>query len=357
MRTFVVSFCVLCALFYQKAPLPAALPVAANAASVPVTATTGILFQSADGGSSWQDVSSGLPEKFEIRRVLAHQGRLFLGTHGGLMYHTSTPCTGKWQKEHVGNFYTGVGDLEEGKGITGIFPGLNGPYVALHEGGLWKKVPGTAFWQPLHQTLQAQYILCVKEAPDGALYVGCEKGLFQSKDSGRHWQVVFDKEQVSDLAVNHGVLIASTQHGLLRSDDEGAHWAAVLQEKDVWYNIRVLDDQRLAAVNTAIAPDEKLQKPNLSLSSDNGRTWQLPGCNAPAVLLAENSLAGMGRIFDVAQVDNWLFCSHTQGISRSADGGLTWELVQPLTTNRENMFYDLTVSGATIWAALASWGC
>jgi len=45
--------------------------------------TSGIVFESNDGGKTWNDVSAGLPEKFDPRTVFVDKDELLLGYEKG----------------------------------------------------------------------------------------------------------------------------------------------------------------------------------------------------------------------------------------------------------------------------------
>ncbi len=288
---------------------------------------------------------------------MVQKGEIFLGGENGILYHTRTPAPGKWSRDQVGSFLTGMGASEDGRGIAGIFEGKSGPYVSLIEGGFWKKIPGSAFWQPLHTTLKSDFVYDVLETPEGTLYVCCDKGVFRSKDGSRTWELLYQKEHAGQISLQNGALLLSTRVGILRSTDEGANWENVLSETEHIYDLHALSNGQIAVLCTRPSNQPQQEKTHLYLSSDGGRSWQRIGQDQNLVTRLESTLSEAGRIYDIEQVGTSLFCSHAQGVSRSSDGGMTWELVLPMEPVRENICYDLIVSEGVIWAAPVFVGC
>lgn len=84
----------------------------------PLTATN-VVFQSVDGGQTWQDVSAGLPEDVAVRLFFAGDGAVYLGSQkDGLYRSRTTSATPIWENQ-----------LFLPEHINGIFPGRAGPYA------------------------------------------------------------------------------------------------------------------------------------------------------------------------------------------------------------------------------------
>ncbi|MCK6694850.1 MAG: YCF48-related protein [Thermoanaerobaculia bacterium] len=260
-----------------------------------------IVFQSADGGQTWQDISAGLPGNLAVGRAYADGNEIYLAAESGLYHKSAALVAPNWEKEFFPN-----------EKVTNIFPGQKGLYASIYNSGFYKGLPGTGIWNAMDNTLSDKTVRTVLETPDGSVFVGCESGLYKSADSGKSWKQVYAEEGANSLAVSGDALICATYSGLLRSTD-GGRWQG--------------------------------GKPNkLFTSTDGGKTWQRIDKGLPLVR----------HIHDVVQAGKFLFCSTDAGIFRSSDVGKTWELVRLPADEREMI--HLAVSGQTVFAVLV-FGC
>ncbi len=298
-----------------------ALPTAAN-----------VIFQSIDGGQTWQDVSDGLPENIAVGRVYADINEIYLASENGL-YHRSTALVAPmWDKEAF---------LSEK--ASDIFPGQSGLYVSSYHNGFFKGIPGTGIWTPMHNTLEDKTIRTILETSNGAIFVGCESGIYKSSDGGNCWKQVFaDNGGVNSLTASGDVLICANHKGLLRSTDGGENWEQVLTNDGAAFKTKRIEGGFITVTNGGAWQDGKPNK--LYTSTDEGKTWQR----------IDTGLSLARGIYDIAQAGKYLFCSTDAGISRSADGGKTWELVRARADEKE--MFNLAVSGEMVFAVLV-FGC
>lgn len=302
-------------------PFSAVGEVLENASSV----AANIVFQSADGGQTWQDFSAGLPPKLAVGRVYADDNSIYLASENALYYRGTALVAPVW-----------ANDFFLGEHISDIFPGKNGLYATAYGDGFFKGIPGTNFWNPMDHALRDKTIRCVLETPDGTVFVGCESGLYKSADGGKSWDQMLAKEGVNSLTRSGDVLICAVSGGLLRSTDGGQHWAPVLTGQGGAFGTTCIDGGLVAITDGG---QWREGKPNrLFTSTDGGKTWQRIDAGLP---LTRN-------IHSVRQAGKYLFCSTDAGISRSADGGKTWKLVRARAN--ENEVLSLAVSGNTIFA-------
>ncbi len=345
MRYFVLLVLVLSLAAYRnlKTDLPHTPTIAASVAG---DQTTNILFQSADGGQTWQDLSKGLPKDLIVNCIFTGNGEVFLGTETGL-YHSRLPETGAWEKEEFGELRRDdFGAVILNKRVTGIFAGRSGPYVAIAGGGFYRKIAGTNRWQPMHPTLGEKNVQSVVEKPDGTLLIGSQSGIYTSVDDGKTWKHVFAEGWVSNLVIDGNVIVGNGVAGLLRSTD-GEHWNCVLPDAGAVYTVRVVDG-RFAAVRTFGRCTNGEEVMAMRISSDHGQTWQQLDDGRTSKVF-----------YDLEQAGNDLFCSHKDGISRSTDGGNNWKLVRPAEpVEKDNpRTVELAGSGKTILAVRAWGGC
>lgn len=308
-----------------------------------------ILFQSADGGSTWQNLSAGLPENIRISHVFTQGNEVFAGTWDGVVYHSYDINTGEWIRENIGGFY-------EKEAITGIFQGRSGPYVSVANRGFFRRIPGTGFWQPLGKALKDYVIHDIKETADGTIFVASAAGIFKSRDEGVTWKHVFTTGWVTSLSVAEGVIVAGAMQGLLRSED-GEHWQCMLPDEGAVYKTSLIDGN-FAALRVAAPWSSDSMKTGslitsagdirLRTSADGGKTWQA---------VNGSGLSAKG-VFDLEQAGKYLFFSSDAGISRSADGGKNWELVRPAIKDKDNMTrMELISSEDIVYALVVNAGC
>jgi photosystem II stability/assembly factor-like uncharacterized protein len=349
---FLIGCLSLAAFGAQKTSRVPSLP---DCSAQPTAQAANILFQSADGGKTWQDYSRGLPEKLQINSVFAQNGEVYLGVNNGTIYHSRNPEKGIWDLEVVGGAFQSFGSTEENENmVTNIFSGRAGLYACVYKGGFFRKKAGSSTWQPMHLALGENIIQAVVEKPDGTIFVGCPGGIYKSEDDGKSWKHVFEEGWVNSLVAANGVLIGSGSKGLLRSTDGGEHWNCVLPDEGSVYNTSIIEGRlpvvrdRFAALRVASPRHSEMEPAQLlRTSTDGGKTWER---------MAE-MISPMKEMNNLTQVGEYLFCSHRDGISRSSDWGETWELVRPAIDPDELWRFKLAGSGKSVFAVVVWGGC
>lgn len=109
------------------------------------------------------------------------------------------------------------------------------------------------------------------------------------------------------------VLAGTEADGLLRSDDAGSTWAR--PPALLGHGVAAVAYSTRYASNYAIAAATEL---GVAISTDEGRTWQMTGQPPGLVLSLVFVASGHGEVL--------LAGLHQQGIARSDDRGVTWEL-------------------------------
>jgi photosystem II stability/assembly factor-like uncharacterized protein len=310
---------------------------------------TGLVFQSVDGGQTWQDASAGLPEKLDIWSVFSGGGKIFVGSEGRLYSSNAGTATPVWEESIF--MYGGISDISMGRA---------GLYLSSYGNGLFQHIPGTDIWNPMHGDLADRSVRTVLETPDGALFVGTDSGIYKSVNKGKNWKQVFDKGLVLDFAASGGVLIAGGAQGVMRSTDGGEHWEKSLDENILAKKTGKLKDRFVTVLGTrdpfTVTPEGITNR--LRTSDDGGKTWRRIDASplpVQGMFSMDGRLSEVLDVFDITQVGEYLFCSFDSTVFRSSDQGKTWEPV--LTSKRKMTTFNFAGSGGVIYAVLRGSGC
>ncbi len=298
-----------------------------------------ILFQSSDGGNTWQDFGAELPKNMEVWNTLEHNGQVYLGSNQGLYRRSNLAIAPVWEKE---NF--------PGESVENIFAGKDGLYVSNYEHGfyLYHKSFLTGQWQPIHKGLPDSRILSVAETAQGNLLVAGEFGIYKSTNNGTTWKYVYQGEWIHHVVEMDGILIACCDKGLLRSADGGENWKLQHTESGSAFYATVINHQFVARMsgaegNWSDLTGDAAANSNRIRTSVDGISWER----------MELRLTQMQFPSDIIQLGAFIFCSNEQGVFRMASNSEHWELVFP---NIGQAPYRLSTSGNTILATVGS-GC
>jgi photosystem II stability/assembly factor-like uncharacterized protein len=291
-----------------------------------------IVFKSADGGQTWQDISEGLPESLKedyLQRnsFFASDGGLYLSA-GNRIYHNKPNSTAPfWEKE-------GFPDKH-----NNIAPGNTGIFAYNNDGQILQKINGVGIWSPTNKNFQGATVHTIFETAAGTVFISCDDGIFKSTKRGQAWKQTYTEGWAMKIVESNGVLMAASQRGIIRSTDDGETWDCVLNEGGVGIDVEPIKGG-FAAINF----DSWLGARRVRTSYDGGKTWQPIDAGLPPDL----------SIASIIEVGEYFFCGHPAGIFRSADKGKTWKL---LLLSVENKVFNLFVSGSVIYAIPRAGGC
>ncbi|MFC0774217.1 WD40/YVTN/BNR-like repeat-containing protein [Terrimonas alba] len=302
-----------------------------------------IVFKSTDGGQTWQDISKGLPENLRIDSIrgnsfFANDKGLFLRVGNGLYHSTPNATPPFWTKE----IFPG----EHSSNASGIF------YWGIN----LKTTNGTSVWSPIFENFHEPRIRSVFETAGGAIFIGTDRGLFKTVNSGKTWKHVHAGGLVGHLAESNGVLVSTSMRRIIRSTDNGENWALAISENGVAFDIKPIKGGFVAITSTSESDTRRL-----STSYDGGKTWQ----SMDAGLQDKVVMDSIWRTWDdrprlqafqtsITQVGENFFCTHPDGIFRSSDKGKTWKLLLPSIDKKG---FNLFVSGNVIYAIRSKGGC
>ncbi len=321
-----------------------------------------IVFKSADGGQTWQDISKGLPENLRkdgIRgdSIFANDKGLFLKVGSELYHSPANATTPFWTKEispdqqprYFGEY-------------SNIAPAKSG-IVAYNYWSLnLQKSNGTSVWSPIFyvsspifKNFQEPRIRIVFESAGGAIFIGTDRGFFKSADSGKTCRHVHAGSLVGHLAESDGVLLAISTRRIIRSTDNGENWVVVSDSSVAW------DVKPIKGGFAAITSDSESGTRTLKTSYDDGKTWQPTESGLQDKVLIDS----IWRTWDdrphvqafmtpITQVGENFICIHPHGIFRSSDMGKTWKLLLPSVKDK---VFNLLSSGNVIYAITSKGGC
>ena len=304
------------------------------------------VFKSTDGGKTWQDISKGLPENLRKDSI---QGNSFFANDKGLflrvgneLYHSTANATAP--------FWTAAFFPDEHSSIA---PGKSGIF---YWGVNLKKTNGTSVWSPIFENFQEPRIRSVFETAGGTIFIGTDRGLFKTDNSGKAWKHVHDGGLVGNLAESNGVLLATSMRRIIRSTDNGENWAVVISDSSVAFDVKPIKGG-FAAITASSESGTR----SLRTSYDAGKTWQPIDAGLQDKVLSDSiwrtwndRLRVQAFMSLITQVGENFFCAHPDGIYRSSDKGKTWKLLLPSV---EGKVFNLFVSGNVIYAIPGKGGC
>ncbi len=331
------------AFIFQCEQTPFSIPknAAIAAPENPKTEASGLVFQSGDGGQTWQDASAGLPAEAKIWRLKTDGEQLTLLAGKDIFHRSASVIVPEWTRE----FFALRNDIE----FSDIYQGRTGQFITCYGKGFFKKMIGTDVLLPMHDGLEDKDVRCVLETADGSLLVGCESGLFRFSATEKTWKkVISDSDNINTLvALDGGQIVAATNRGLLQSTDGGKTWLKTLTEDGQCWNTKRVEGGVLTLTEGGGTYQDG-RPDRIRFSTDGGLTWQRIDQNLPK----------QKRIHSVEKAGNAIFCSLDEGIFRTRDFGLTWELVLERGPKSEDDFsqFNLISVGSSIFVAIVS-GC
>jgi hypothetical protein len=323
------------------------------------TGTANIVFRSADGGQTWQDISNGLPEPVKDdygvgRNVFYANDNGLYYTDGNWIYHSNPNSTAPfWTKDNFPDKH------------SNIAPGKTGIFAYSHNGSILQKLNGTNVWSPVFTDLQEKKVRTVLETAGGILFIGTDAGLFRSANNGKTWKQVYAWGLLGKLAESDGVMVATSQKGIIRSTDGGENWELVISEGGVGIDVERIKGG-FAAINYSTAAKTR----RVRTSYDGGKTWQPIDAGLLTQIIVDSPLRPINAgnpaqgndsawhpkeaappvleyKTSIIQVGENFYCGHSDGIYGTSDKGKTWKLVLPSVKGK---MFKLCVSGNVIYA-------
>lgn len=314
-------------------------------ASVVKARTTNVIFQSKDGGQTWQDITQGLPEREQPQGFFAGESELYLRVKNVMYRSKNNLDKPVWKKE----------EALDPRGSSIAF-NRSGVVAYNYDGYIFQKRPTAGTWSPIHTNFNKHLMRTIFETSDGTVFIGTDLGLYKSTNRGQSWRQVQNEGWVMDFVEEKGVLIATGQNGIMRSTDNGEHWEWVISEGGVGIAIERIEGGFAAISYSAAAKTRRVRA-----SFDSGKTWT-------AIDDGIQSLS----ITSIKQIGKYLIVGHPAGIFRSSDMGKTWNIVHPNVNTNEfkfeatlkanpvmepGMVFTIYASGNVLYAVAGYDGC
>jgi photosystem II stability/assembly factor-like uncharacterized protein len=312
----------------------------------PAPGAANIIYQSLDGGQTWQDISFGLPADRAPEDFFAGESEIYLRMADGMYRSKTNLKTPEWKKDNglvISN--------------TCINFTQSGAVAYNYRGDVLRRTSAEELWLPVYRNLEPRLVRTVFELADGSVLVGSDHGLFKSADRGKSWKQVQDQGWVTEIVESEGVLVATGQQGIMRSTDKGEHWEWVITEGGVGIEV-----ERIDGGFAAISASSKTISRRVHISLDKGKTWQA----------IDEGLRPSLSISSIKQVGPYLLCGHPDGVFRSSDHGKTWYLVHSISEKKvknigtswtvvdsrvEGKVLKLYTSGNLVYAVVRDEGC
>jgi len=254
-----------------------ALAIAASDSKVLVAGALDGVFQSKNGGNSWERISP--PGHAEIKNIESiaidpkDPGVVYAGTWH-LAWKTADDGA-NWQ--HINKGMIDDSDvfsvIVDSSNPSVVFASAcSGIYKSETAGDLFHKLQGIPF------SARRTRVLKQDPANPGTVYAGTTEGLWKTLDSGKTWKRVSNPEVVvNDVLIDprnsSRVLLATDRSGVLASDDGAQTWTASNHGYSHRYVSSILADQNDPnSILVGVVNDREWG--GVFVTRDGGKSWQ-----------------------------------------------------------------------------------
>ncbi len=204
-------------------------------------ATTMGIFETRNGGETWQKRMEGMKEVLMVVTLAQDPTRpdiLYAGTSGGV--YKSVDRATRWDKVNNGLVPADVLKSSRALGVTVILvdPRLPETVYAATLSGLYKSTNGARSWVRIAEALPDQMIsaMLLDRARPGVIYVASREGVHRSEDGGSTWRAINKglaslniRSLVQSPLDSKTLYVGTNGSGLYRSTDGGETWVGMPQ--------------------------------------------------------------------------------------------------------------------------------
>lgn len=269
------------------------------------------------------------------------------------------------QRIYMAEPWQSLGPYEVGGRTRSIIFHPNNPdimYAGGVSGGVWKSEDAGGSWVALSDDMENLAVVTLAIMPDTpstiiagtgeGVYVGRPivrsrgvegNGIYRSVDDGSTWQAIdFTLDNPDFRFVNKirvgadSTLFAATEKGIWRSTDVGDNWNLVLDQSDRLGGCHEIEIQPSSNPNQLLVSCGSFDASAVFRSTDNGDSWQsvLEQDNQGRTTIAY-APSNPSRVYALSAQNQFGAAPYgLNGLYRSDDSGLNWELVaSPTSTN------------------------
>ncbi len=281
------------------------------------------VFSSADNGTSWTGVNTGLSNKY-VNALAVSGTNLFAGTNGGVFLSTDNGTS--WTGASTGLTNTSVHSLAAS--ASNLFAGTTG--------GVFLSTNNGASWTGVNTGLTNNYVNALAVSGTN-LFAGTNGGVFLSTDNGTSWtgaSTGLTNTSVHSLAASASNLFAGTTGGVFLSTNNGTSWTGVNT------GLTSISVYALATIPNGASDTNVFAGTNgggVFLSTNNGTSWT--GVNAGLTNPYVISFAVSGTNVFAGTNGGGVFLSASNGTSwTKVNAGLTSNNVETLAVSGPNFF-------------------
>lgn len=253
------------------------------------------MYQTADGGNSWQKLSGSPLDTLFIYSFLNQNGRIYAGTKQGLYYSDDSLQT--WTSSTLGLPDDGIIFIAQLDTVV---------YAGTSSEGVFKSTDNLATWTPMNQGLEHSFLNVRGMAVvDSFLFMATQDALYRATNQSTSWDSTMNGIPI------HPFWVSRSRFSLVQS--EGSTLYTYFSNKE---------------------------GSGLYFSTDLGTTWSKTDDNRPMPSVA-SSLLVRGDTFDLG------FRSFV-GFFRSTDAGATWEA--KVEGQRKVLVKSISAIGSNLFA-------
>lgn len=287
------------------------------------TASSG-LYRSADNGTTWSPVPTGIPADANVQCLVADGTTLYAGTLIEGLF-TSSDGGDQWVKART--------QLR----IEALAGSGTELFAASHAGGVHHSGDGGSSWATMSNGLPGNYAVSGFDIGNGRIYAAVPGGIYYATLGGGTWYLLGGDATMHCVSIRGDTLIAGTeQAGIRRSIDGGASWQPAVSGLP-----------SSATIYAAHAGNGFLLAggygDGIYRSVDAGETW------------VHSDAPNVTYVWDFVEHGSAVFASTHQGVFMSTDSGSTWIA----KTNGLDLYwpYDAIISsGSTLFTAYRAYG-